>query len=296
MTSATPPTTTTTTNNNNDDLIEEFRKSLTALDKTRQALEAEAEAIASQLEAPSGINFDGPPMGIDSPLVDTDGYPRGDVDIYLARSLRGRLAVIKTDHKGLMAQIETTLRQLASLKTKPDDTEEINQRRAPKPKPKFDPITGKWVVKNWDGSLSGIPGGDQRSFDTLEAATTQEEHKALCVAAAAAASEVQLSQPLERLSIDETNALPFARINAVAPHSPAATAGLMEGDLVLRFGSVEHDSHLSTIAEIVPATAEMNGSLTVVVLRGVDRLELTLKPQPWEGRGMLGCHIVPYIA
>jgi 26S proteasome regulatory subunit N4 len=287
MTSATPPTTTT----NNDDLIAEFRKSITALDKTRQALEAEAEAIASQLDAPSGINFDGPPMGIDTPLVDTDGYPRGDVDIYLARSLRGRLAVIKTDHKGLMKQIEATLLQLAALKTKPDDAEEMNQRSAPKPKPKFDPITGKWVVKNWDGSVSGIPGGGQRSFDTLEAATLHEEQNALRATAAILSST---PPPMERLSIHETP--PFARINAVAPHSPAATAGLIEGDLVLRFGSVEHDSHLSTIAEIVPATAEMRGSLTVVVLRAGERLELTLKPQPWEGRGMLGCHIVPYSA
>ena len=286
-----------TTMKSTSDLEKDYRNSITSLDVTRKALEEEAEGIISELEAPSGPDFDGPPMGINTPLVDADGYPRGDVDIYRARSLRGRLAVIRTDHKLLMKQMEDSLVHLAVLK-KPagalDDDEELKLRTAPKPKPKFDPRTGKWVVKNWDGSVAGIPGGDQRSFEALQAGTIKEEHTSIARAHTTATPQPQPQQlPVSMNS----STVPFARINAVAPHSPAATAGLLEGDLVTRIGTVDHENHrqLAAIGELVPLVAEQEGSLSIVVLRDDIIQELTLKPQPWDGRGLLGCHIVPYI-
>jgi 26S proteasome regulatory subunit N4 len=282
-----------TTMNSNSDLQKDYRNSITSLDLTRKALEEEAEGIVSELEAPSGPDFDGLPMGIDTPLVDADGYPRGDVDIYRARSLRGRLAVIRTDHKALMKQMEDSLVHLAELKnpTGAKDEEELKLRTAPKPKPKFDPRTGKWVVKNWDGSVAGIPGGDQRSFEALQAGTIQEEHTSIARAHTAATP-----QPQQLPVSMNSSTVPFARINVVALHSPAATAGLSEGDIVTRFGTVHHENHrqLAAIGELVPLVAEQKGALNIVVLRDHVIHELTLKPQPWDGRGLLGCHIVPY--
>ena len=90
------------------------RKALAALDVKRKALENEADAIHAELmsEGPDGV----PPMGIDTPLVDKDGYPRADIDVYRARTLRGRFKEIQTDHKALMKEIEQGLAKVAALK------------------------------------------------------------------------------------------------------------------------------------------------------------------------------------
>jgi 26S proteasome non-ATPase regulatory subunit 9 len=92
----------------------EAKKALAALDVKRKALEMEADALHAELtlEGPEGQ----PPMGVDTPLVDRDGYPRADIDVYRARTLRGRLKTIQTDHKALMRDIEKGLAQLAALK------------------------------------------------------------------------------------------------------------------------------------------------------------------------------------
>lgn len=91
-----------------------IRQSLANLDKQRKVLESEMDPITFELiTAPSdGV----PPMGIDTPLIDGDGYPRGDVDIYRARALRGRLAVLKTDYRNNRKDLEGLLLQLAALK------------------------------------------------------------------------------------------------------------------------------------------------------------------------------------
>ena len=91
----------------------EARKALAALDVKRKALEMEADAIHAELtsEGPDGQH----PMGVDTPLVDDDGYPRADIDVYRARTLRGRFKVVQTDHKAIMKDIETGLAKLAAL-------------------------------------------------------------------------------------------------------------------------------------------------------------------------------------
>jgi 26S proteasome non-ATPase regulatory subunit 9 len=93
-----------------------YRKSIGSLDMRRKALESESQALYLELTTPPEENI--PPMGIDTPLVDADGYPRGDVDIYRARTLRQRFQIIQTDHKELMKQTEHLLIKLAALKVR----------------------------------------------------------------------------------------------------------------------------------------------------------------------------------
>jgi len=97
---------------------EEAKRALGALDVKRKALEMEADAIHAELtsEGPEGQ----PPMGVDTPLVDNDGYPRADIDVYRARTLRGRFKEIQTDHKALMKDIEKGLAKVAALKVSHD--------------------------------------------------------------------------------------------------------------------------------------------------------------------------------
>lgn len=114
-------------------------------------------------------------------------------------------------------------------------------------------------------------------------------------AAAASSSE----EPALRDYVPERLGDPFAKINTVAPGSPAASAGLQPGDLIRNFGYVDAANHdqLKKVAECVQASAGQ--SVIVKISRPIAapsqrELQLTLVPrQGWGGRGLLGCHILP---
>lgn len=86
----------------------------------------------------------------------------------------------------------------------------------------------------------------------------------------------------------------------VSHGSPADTAGLEVGDLVLRFGDVDI-SHPKGLGGVVDTVRERQGQeVAVTVLRrdGVGGQQagtksLTLVPQTWSGRGLLGVHLIP---
>lgn len=87
---------------------------------------------------------------------------------------------------------------------------------------------------------------------------------------------------------------PFAKVNAVTPDSPAATAGLQVGDQVLRFGTINWTNHerLSRVAQVVQQ--HENRAVLVKILRESNTMELSLTPRrDWGGRGLLGCHLLP---
>ena len=279
-----------TSGSSNSPEEDSLRKSLASLDIQRKSMEQEADAIYSELSTPPDQDVE--PMGLDTPLVDKDGYPRGDIDVYRARTLRGRFRTLQTDHKEIVGKIETLLYQLSLLKNPnrvQEEQKEQTAREAKKPKPKYDPITGKWVVMNWDGSVAGVSGGERRDFRNLTAQVSQ-----LTVESS---SENNTNSIRETVSLPSPPEIAFARVNAVANDSPANEAGLQEEDLIVKFGNVdfENNNQLKALASLVPDVATRQGSIIIKVKRGNETLDLTLKPRPWSGRGLLGCHIVPYL-
>lgn len=294
-------------------------------------------------------------MGIDTPLVDSEGYPRSDIDIYRARSLRKRFHEIKTDYKVLEGRIERGLLELSALrdatgqggsrggdgaaramsKDKVNEAQEIQARKAPKPKPKFDPVTGKWVVKSWDGSVAGVENGEVRKFEDL---SHSSEGALASIAAGSSgggsggvtAPPQQGSSSQQRPSsssttttanIEQTSSTasstqhtialkPFAIIDQVFANSPSQEAGIQEGDLLLRFGTVTSDNHgdfnsikRAIVTELSLAAAnECSISVavrrTTAMLGGVAEMIRTetfdLTPREWAGKGLLGCHLQEY--
>ena len=112
----------------------EKRDVLRNLQAQREMLEVEANCIAEELMSPG---LDGAPpagtfrahpsitnflaysltnsffilihthsTGLKDPLIDKEGYPRGDVDIMKVLEKRKRLSTINYDHKEVMSQIE----------------------------------------------------------------------------------------------------------------------------------------------------------------------------------------------
>ncbi|KAM9118646.1 26S proteasome non-ATPase regulatory subunit 9 isoform 2-T2 [Pangshura tecta] len=51
-------------------------------------------------------------VGMNEPLVDAEGYPRADVDVYQVRAARHNIICLQNDHKALMLQVEKALHQL----------------------------------------------------------------------------------------------------------------------------------------------------------------------------------------
>jgi len=331
------------------DLLTTKRQQLLTLSTQKQTLEIEVNAIISELTTPQPNNA--PPIGIDTPLVDNEGYPRSDIDVYRARQLRKRFHEIKTDYKVLEQRIERGLLEITALREASGDTtttkqdssslsitsssnqkineaEEIKARLAPKPKPKFDPISGKWVVESWDGSVAGIENGETRKFEDLT--HSSEGALASIGVVGGGSSRVMPTQQGSTSSQQESSSTtttaerrsgsstqqqtislrPFAIIDEVFSNSPSQEAGIQEGDLLLRFGTVTSDTHngFDAIKRAIVtqlSLASANGSSismavrrTTVELGGAAEMirveTFDLRPRPWAGQGLLGCHLQEY--
>ncbi|KAI0345968.1 hypothetical protein BDW22DRAFT_1353611 [Trametopsis cervina] len=189
-----------------------------ALMLRKDAIEAE---ISSRFEILKANN-----CTMQTPLVDAEGFPRADMDIWEVRHARVRIIELRND---LNATMESIYKGLQGV---------------------YDPT----LVINEEPSVpsSSNPSG-----------------------------------------LD-----PFAKVDGVAPGSPAASAGLTRDDLILSFGSLTKASFSSN--SLVPlanlVAANENHEIAVRVLRTGDEIvTLSFTPRKgWGGRGLLGCHIVPY--
>jgi len=302
-----------------------LRKLLISLDVQKKAMECEADIIFLELTSPPSEGVE--PIGLDKPLVDADGYPRDDIDVYRARSIRNRFRVLQTDQKEIERKIEGLLIVLAKKKDTFKEKaviEENDLRLAPKPKPKFDAVTGKWVVKNWDGSVAGVKGGDQISFNDLSNNRDVSDIANPSVfTSSTRTSDNETTPVMVEESTPDPSRCPFGKVDGVGNPSPAADAGMKVGDLITRFGPLHanNNNQLRAVATLVPEVAGENGNIRIVVLRRCQHEEnsnrnygspaitpqndygdenqwgevvLTLYPRPFSGRGLLGCHIVPF--
>ncbi|KII90614.1 hypothetical protein PLICRDRAFT_106449 [Plicaturopsis crispa FD-325 SS-3] len=197
-----------------------------ALIARKEAAEAELDAHFTVLRANN--------VTLRSPLVDSEGFPRDDIDIYAVRGARVRIIELRNDLEALTVEIGRALENI------------------------YNP--------------------------------------ALVAGAASTSSDSPVGAPPTVEGEPEGDLKPFAKVNGVAPGSPAADAGLQREDLVLKFGHLTSTSFsasaLQPLAELVNGSE--NRPLPIKVLRTDQIVTLRLTPKTWGGRGMLGCHIVPY--
>ncbi|CCM00648.1 uncharacterized protein FIBRA_02686 [Fibroporia radiculosa] len=154
----------------------------------KENIEAELDAQASILKANGST--------LSSSLLDAEGFPRSDIDVWAVRHARVRIIELRNDLSAVRDKILTGLQGV------------------------------------YDPGDAGAPGhsGESTVHDASPSA-----------ASASSAAEVSLQ--------------PFAKVNGVAPGSPAAAAGLLREDLVLSFGPLTHSSFSSTLQPLVEYVA-----------------------------------------
>ncbi|KAF4590169.1 putative 26S proteasome regulatory subunit [Pleurotus pulmonarius] len=189
------------------------------------ALISKKEDIESEIKSQLAI-LQANDSTIQSPLVDADGFPRADIDVWAVRTARVRIIELRNDLKDVTNEIGKVLETV------------------------YSPSAGAE-----QGNTNGEP-----------------------------TTEIDAPEP-------------FARVDGVAPGSPAAESGMQREDLITKFGTLGKasfsSSSLQPLAELV--NANEGRVIQIRVLRAGHTIVLSLTPrQGWGGRGMLGCHIVPY--
>jgi 26S proteasome non-ATPase regulatory subunit 9 len=85
---------------------------LKTLMSKKEEIELEIEQCGEVLKAEGDV-------GLTGPLVDAEGFPRADIDLYNVRLARQRINCLQNDYKQLMDEIENNLYQLhANLRNK----------------------------------------------------------------------------------------------------------------------------------------------------------------------------------
>lgn len=202
----------------------DHRRKLIELERQRAGLEEEIVALVAELDSPS---MEGAPApGVNTPLVDIDGFPRSDIDIPAVRAKRLRVNIIRNDLRAIQKEIEVNLLALHS---------------------------------------------EARALGFMD--------------------PFKKAAPVILPTTDHICAEPFARVSDVLVGSPAFNSAIRSGDLIVRFGDVASHNHRNLAALASVVKDNIGQRIEVVVKRPGEELNLVLsvKPQQWEGLGVLGC-------
>jgi 26S proteasome non-ATPase regulatory subunit 9 len=130
-----------------------------------------------------------------APLLDADGFPRSDIDIWAVRKARVRIIELRNDLKDVIDEIGQALEGVYAK-----------------------PIS------------SSLNQGQNQNQQTMVVDRREE-------------------------GVEE-NLVPFAKVDGIAPGSPAAEAGMQQEDLIIKFGhlvraSFDPPSSLTPVAGVV---------------------------------------------
>lgn len=189
-------------------------------------------------------------------LIDQDGFPRADIDVYGERVSRNQLVRLQNDHKAKMGEIERALHALHALqkkvKAQPHTT-----------------ATATAAVTASSTPRSGL-----------------ESKRPMQVSPVPVSSSVQIQEEPALLE-------PFFKVTSVAEGSPAQLDGVRVNDHISRLGSLTA-ANVSPEAFKALIIASENSAVEVTVFRDlVGILTLQLTPRQWAGRGLVGCGFAP---
>lgn len=201
-------------------------------------------------------------VGMNGPLVDAEGFPRNDIDIYQVRQARQTIICLQNDHAQLLDQIHDLLNQYhAEIAT--TDPELINRASA------LELSNGR---KHGGSVLLPLNARPLVVVNLVspnspaEEAVSIKSQICICSSAISAIIEMYLFSILQ---------------------------GLRVGDKILRFGSINETNFKNSLEQIGEVVRNMqNQNVQLKVKRAEQFLDMVLVPKTWVGRGLLGCNIV----
>ncbi|NP_001002436.2 26S proteasome non-ATPase regulatory subunit 9 [Danio rerio] len=123
--------------------------------KRKDDIEEQIKAYYDMLESQAGV-------GMDGPLVDVEGFPRADVDLYKVRTARHSISCLQNDHKAIMVEIEEALHKLhatAKVTHEQDDTQMESSGQTVETPPPFALVDA--VTHGSPAAQAGLHVGDQ---------------------------------------------------------------------------------------------------------------------------------------
>ncbi|XP_038698477.1 26S proteasome non-ATPase regulatory subunit 9-like [Tripterygium wilfordii] len=217
-----------------------------SLMEKRTAMEVEMNAIIERLCQPGG-------PGLSGNLVDSEGFPRSDIDVPVVRAERHRLTELRNDHKEITEKINANIQVQHSA------------RHVPRSSSTED--SGDDVMSNNRGS----------SFDNVFTSSSS--------------NDVVPRDSLTAMDVDVIASIPFAVIDGIADASPAAVDGLQLGDQIIKFGNVDYQPGENFLQMLASETQSNQGqAIPVVAIRQGAPINLAVTPRTWQGRGLLGCN------
>eukprot|EP00795_Rhopilema_esculentum_P016547 gene16547-7971_t len=157
-------------------------------------------------------------VGMKEDLVDKDGYPRADIDVYSVRTARNKIICLRNDLSSIMKEIEEGLHKVHAM-----------ARENPK----------------------------ESNVEDMDTSPDLEMH-------------------------------PFLSVDLISRESPAEKAGLTLGDQILKFGTIT-SKNFNGLASIGSLVQHSKGKpVPIVINREGSIKNITLTPNTWEGRGLLG--------
>ncbi|EZA59256.1 hypothetical protein DMN91_008156 [Ooceraea biroi] len=87
--------------------LQEIKDAVLQMIADKEKTEADIRALKEVLDSNH--------VGMDEPLVDAEGYPKQDIDVYQVRHTRHKIICLTNDHKALMKKIEEGLHKIHAL-------------------------------------------------------------------------------------------------------------------------------------------------------------------------------------
>ncbi|XP_058983920.1 26S proteasome non-ATPase regulatory subunit 9-like [Musca domestica] len=90
-------------------------------------LMSEKENLEIQINAYGNVLAENDNVGMHGPLVDSEGFPRNDIDIYKVRQARQQIICLQNNHKTLMKSIEELMHKLHA-ETRQEEQQNLTQQ------------------------------------------------------------------------------------------------------------------------------------------------------------------------
>lgn len=202
-------------------------ETLSLMDK-RAAIEVEMNAIIERLNQPGG-------PGLSGNLVDSEGFPRTDIDIPVVRAERRRLSELRNDHKEISEKINQNIQILHAAR-----------------------LGNKTSLLKVSGDEDGP---NAQTSSTVESGSSVQN--------------VLLRDSSNSMDVDVVVSIPFAMVDEISDSSPAAEDGLQLGDQILKFGSVEAGDNLlqrlaseaqSNLGRAIPVAIMRQGAMINLIV------------------------------